>query len=307
MSLSDPSPVLAAAPPRRRVLGNALGIGSMVTWAAGFPAAEILLDSWDPLALVVARTALALAVLWPVWLWLDGPRRIAATRWPRAIWIGAGFGAGAWLIILSQWFTDPVTVAIIAASSPLTATLVEWLAERRPLTRAFGIGLAAALLGGIVATGVLTGTPVPGGLGLGAALALGSCLLFSWASYRTVRDLSGMSVIGQTTATTTGALVFVALVFAALLPAGATVLPSAPGATDLGLLAIYGIGAMAVSQFLWLGAVDRLGVSIASFHINVAPFYVMLILVALGQDWSWPQAIGAAIVGAGVIVAQRGS
>lgn len=27
-------------------------------------------------------------------------------------------------------------------------------------------------------------------------------------------------------------------------------------------------------------------------HINVAPFYVMLILVALGQTWSWPQAIG---------------
>jgi hypothetical protein len=32
---------------------------------------------------------------------------------------------------------------------------------------------------------------------------------------------------------------------------------------------------------------------------------VMLILLTLGGNWSWPQAVGAAIVGSGVILAQR--
>ena len=76
-------------------------------------------------------------------------------------------------------------------------------------------------------------------------------------------------------------------------------------ARNLGLLAIYGIGGMAISQFLWIASVDRLGIALASFHTNVAPFYVMLILVAIGGAWSWPQAIGAAIVALGVVVAQR--
>lgn len=73
----------------------------------------------------------------------------------------------------------------------------------------------------------------------------------------------------------------------------------------LALLAIYSIGGMAISQFFWIASVERLGIGLAAFHINVAPFYVMLILLGLGGVWSWPQAIGAAIVALGVVVAQR--
>ena len=63
---------------------------------------------------------------------------------------------------------------------------------------------------------------------------------------------------------------------------------------------------MGLSQLLWIASVGRLGIGLASFHINVAPFYVMVIMLVLGAAWSWPQAIGAAIVGAGVVLAQRG-
>jgi drug/metabolite transporter (DMT)-like permease len=38
--------------------------------------------------------------------------------------------------------------------------------------------------------------------------------------------------------------------------------------------------------------------------MNAVPFYVMLITFALGGAWNWAQAIGAAIVVAGVFVAQ---
>ena len=91
-----------------------------------------------------------------------------------------------------------------------------------------------------------------------------------------------------------------------MLALGRTTLPADPfTAKSLGLLAIYGLGALALSQLLFILAVRRIGVALTSFHMNVAPFYVMLIMVALGGDWSWMQALGAAIVAGGVLLAQR--
>jgi drug/metabolite transporter (DMT)-like permease len=283
--------------------GNLLAIASMVVWAAGFPAAEVLLDTWDPLALVTGRFAMGLLALLPIWLWLDGPDALRRANWTRGIVIGGiGFGGGAWLILVGQWLTDPVTIAIIAASSPIAATLVQWVYERQRLTTAFLLGLIASVIGGLVATG---GT-VTANLGLGALCAVGSCILFAWGSYATVRDLPGMSVIGRTTITIVGGFLFVGTAFAL---GGLFGLSKGPAVifdpATLSLLAVYGLGGLALSQFLWIASVERLGVAIAAFHINVAPFYVMLILLILGGSWSWPQAIGAAIVGSGVILAQR--
>ena len=42
--------------------------------------------------------------------------------------------------------------------------------------------------------------------------------------------------------------------------------------------------------------------------MNAVPFYVMVIVVLfLGESWSWWQAVGAAVVAAGVIIAQAGA
>ena len=70
------------------------------------------------------------------------------------------------------------------------------------------------------------------------------------------------------------------------------------GARDAGLLLVYGTGAMAASQLLFVMGVRRIGIALASFHTNAAPFYVMLMMLALGGGWSWAQAAGAAIVAA---------
>jgi drug/metabolite transporter (DMT)-like permease len=67
----------------------------------------------------------------------------------------------------------------------------------------------------------------------------------------------------------------------------------------------YGIASLGLSQLLWIAGVKGLGVGIASMHINAAPFYVMLFMMALGSAWNWWQALGATIVAVAVIVAQR--
>jgi drug/metabolite transporter (DMT)-like permease len=64
---------------------------------------------------------------------------------------------------------------------------------------------------------------------------------------------------------------------------------------------------LGISQILWIKAVSQLGIGIASFHLNAVPFYVMLMLFILGDQWIWRQAIGALVVITGVIIAQQKS
>jgi drug/metabolite transporter (DMT)-like permease len=55
---------------------------------------------------------------------------------------------------------------------------------------------------------------------------------------------------------------------------------------------------------MWIHGVGQVGIGVASFHLNAAPFYVMMIMLLFGHDWSWQQAIGAGILALGVILAQ---
>ncbi|WP_420859868.1 DMT family transporter [Marivivens marinus] len=301
----DPlGPPIVPRPPRQLLEGNTLAVLSMVAWAAGFPAADYLLQTWDPLMLITARLALAVGILIPIWVMLDGPLALIRARWGRGTVVGGiAFGLGAYLLLLAQDYTDPVTVAVIAAACPIAATVIEMIFEDRRLTMGFIIGLLASVVGGAIAAG---GGPVLD-LGLGAGMAVAACFLFSWGSWATVRDFPDLSPVGRTTITLAGGLMFMGCIAVGARLTGAVATP--PGLLVPGTLMpllIYAFGSMALSQFLWLASVGRLGVAVASFHINVAPCYVMLILVALGQDWSWAQAVGAAIVASGVVIAQRG-
>ena len=80
--------------------------------------------------------------------------------------------------------------------------------------------------------------------------------------------------------------------------------PETLGWRELGAILIYAVGGLAVQQLLWLMAVGRLGIGLSTLHVNLTPFYVMLILFVLGDGWDWQRAFGAAIVGLGVLIAQ---
>ncbi|MEX0340289.1 MAG: EamA family transporter, partial [Arenibacterium sp.] len=74
---------------------------------------------------------------------------------------------------------------------------------------------------------------------------------------------------------------------------------------QIGLLGIYAIAAMALSQILFIASVGKLGIALTSLHLNIAPLYLMIILVVLGGAWDWRAVIGASIVGLGVLLSQR--
>jgi len=282
---------------------NLICMASMLVWAVGLPAADVLIAVLPPLAITALRLVLAAAVLLPLWALADGGSALRRAPWGRGIGVGGiGFGFGAYLLIVAQARTDAVTVAVIAATMPVVGIALECLLDGRRLTLALIVGLGLSLAGGLLAYGARIGGF---GLGLGALAAFGSVLAFTWGSRAAVTAFPGLTAIGRTTITLSGAAIvtlaaaLVASAFGAETPDWALI-----GPRQFGALVLYAVTGLALSQVLWILSVGKLGIGLASLHINAAPFYVMAILFTLGGPWNGTQALGAAIVGAGVLVAQ---
>jgi len=275
----------------------------MLIWAAGLPAADHLIPLLPPEHLTALRMTITALALVPIWVALEGPRVLATAGWLRGAMVGALIGLGAWFLVMGQAIGGAVTAAVISATMPLVGMTIEVIWDGRRMTRALAIGLGLSLAGGMLALDWGAGRPA---LGLGAVLCFASVITFTLGSRLTVTAFPQHSPLGRTAVTLTGAAITSSLVALAMVVFGRLPLPDlAPwGAGEWGAMAIYSVGAMAISQVLWILSVGRLGIGMASLHINAAPFYVMAILAALGGPWIWGQVVAALLVAAGVIIAQ---
>lgn len=295
----------ALSPSLRRSLiaANLICLASMVIWAAGLPAASLIIPHMPPIALTAARATLAAAVLLTVWWAVEGGRALRHADWLRGAWVGfVALGLASVFVVVALTLTDAVTVAIVTAIMPVVGIVLECVADRRPFTRALALGLALSIFGGLVA---LSGGVTELDLGLGALAALASVLCYTWGSRETVRALPHLTALGRSSVTVAGAAVV--MVIAAL--GDGLIRDAWPDWGAIGLweftgLAIFGIGSMAVSQLLWIISVGRIGSGAASLHMNAVPFYVMLIVFLFGGVWNWWQTLGAVIVVVGALIAQ---
>lgn len=297
-------PMTAPLAPRLSPLtANLICMASMLAWSIGLPAAQSLIPVVPPLPLTAARMSLAGLALIPLWLLIEGRGGLAGADWGRGILIGGGtIGLGALLLVLGQARTNEVTVAVISATLPIAGIALEVLLDGRKLSLALILGVMLSLIGGVIALGA-------GGsglnLGVGAGLCLVSVVLFALGSRMTVKAFPTLTPLGSTTVTVAGAGIATAVAaLAHMALGGAQPDWAALGWADLGALAIFAVVGMAISQILWILSVGKLGIGLAALHINATPFYVMLILFAMGAAWNWPQVWGAAIVGTGVLIAQ---
>lgn len=275
----------------------------MVIWAAGLPAADLIIPHMPPIALTASRALLAALVLLPIWWLIEGRGAVLGADWLTGVWVGfVTLGLASFFVIIALQFNDPVTVAIVTAVMPVVGILLECLADRRPFTRALAIGLVLSVAGGLVA---VTGSEGRVDFGVGVLAALASVLCYTWGSRETVRALPALTPLGRSTVTVSGcaAIMLIAAIGDGLVRG---VWPDWPaiGAPELAGLALFGIGSMAVSQLLWIISVGRIGIGAASMHMNAVPFYVMLMVFVLGGPWNWAQTFGAAIVVIGALVAQ---
>jgi drug/metabolite transporter (DMT)-like permease len=288
---------------RSLVAANLICLASMVIWAAGLPAADLIIPHMPPIALTAARASLAALVLLPIWWAVEGKDTVLRADWLTGAWVGfVALGMASFFVVIALQFNDPVTVAIVTAVMPVAGIMLECLADKRPFTRALAIGLVLSVAGGLIA---VSGAEGEFDLGIGVLAALASVLCYTWGSRETVRALPGLTPLGRSTVTVAGCAV-IALVAAILDGIWRGAWPDWPaiGVPEFTGLAIFGIGSMAVSQLMWIVSVGRIGIGAASMHMNAVPFYVMLMVFLLGGPWSWLQTLGALIVVIGALVAQ---
>lgn len=295
----------ALVPSARRslVVANLICLASMVIWAAGLPAADLIIPHMPPVALTACRALLAAAVLLPIWWLVDGKAAVLGANWLRGAWVGfVTLGLASFFVIIALQFNDPVTVAIVSAIMPVIGILLECLADHRPFTRALAVGLVLSVAGGLIAVRGAEGEVT---FGIGVLAALASVTFYTWGSRETVKAFPDLSALGRSTLTIAGgAIVATIAALADGFLRGQWPDWAAIGWVEFGGLAAFSIGSMAVAQLLWIVSVGRIGIGAASMHMNAVPFYVMLIVFLTGGPWNWWQTFGAAIVVTGALIAQ---
>ena len=294
---------MTPAPATSLLLANLICSASLLIWAAGLPAADYLIPLMAADQLTAMRMSLAALAILPLWAMIEGGRSLARVNWIKGLGVGGLLGAGAWLLVLGQARGGAVTTAVISATLPLIGIAIEVILDGRKMTRALTIGLTLSVVGGFLALDFDRGGL---SLGIGALLCFASVVCYAISSRMTVTSFPNESALGRTAVTLVGAGLVASLVAGLGIGFGNAPMPEfAPwGAREWGAMAIFSVGSLAISQLLWIISVGRLGIGWSALHINAAPFYVMLILFALGGSWDWRQAGAACLVALGVLIAQ---
>lgn len=281
-------------------------MAAIAMFALSFPVADTLLEKWGALTLVAVRNVLGFVILLLTYIYLEGWIQLKSIPWRKGLFIGAtGFGVGSTLLLVAQSHTSAVTASLAAAAMPVAGVGLEVALDGRRLTKYFLMGTALVLVGSLLAIGM---SITDATFGLGAVIGIVSTLVFAWGSRATVKTLSSSTDLVKTVVTTAGMAAFSVcayLLFYSFNILGAQLQVASLNVIEWGLILIYAAIALALSQLLWIKGVNKIGIGIASFHLNATPFYVMLILLALGHGWNWQQAIGAAVLAVGVVLAQK--
>ncbi len=277
----------------------------MFFFASGFVAVEFLLNvGWHPVQLNFLRHILVVLILVPIWIYFDSLDAVLKANWKWGIFVGGlGFGCGSILLLYGQIFSDPVTITIIIAVFPAVSVVFEVILDKRILNKELVIGILISIIGGCIA---VLGSQDLIKVSWGAILAVTAVFLFAWASRANVIDFPNLSTLGQTAICMIGSFTFISAIFLILIISN--------NITDSFIikasmkeylqLTVYAFLGMAFSQFLWLLGIKKIGLGLASIHMNATAFYVMIILSFFGGSWNNYQLVGALIVGIGVFISQ---
>ena len=283
---------------------NFLCFLAMIFWSVGFPAGEILLETWGTLSLVFIRTFLGVALLLCIWIIFDGYKEVLSSKWYKGIFIGGiGFGFGATFLLYGQKISDPVTPAIAVAMTPVSGMLVEIIFDKRKMNFQIILGILIVLFGGLLASGIIF---FPKSLNFGFFYCYLATLFFGWGTQATSKSLPKMSTIGRTTITLIGSVLCMGvLCLGSLFFDKELITIGNYDKYSLFLLFLFSVFSLAIAQSLWIWGSKKLGVMFASLHMNAVPFYVMVIMYILFHNsWDSIQAYGALIVAFGVFFSQ---
>ena len=263
-----------------------------VAWGTSVPLSKAALGWLPPAWLVVARFALAAAVLLAA---VDRSSLRAALRGPIMAWGAAGLGGSVLIQNAGLSQTSVTHAALLIGAAPVLVAVIAATCQRNVARPVAWAGFAISL-GGVAVVAEGHGG---GATGAGDALVLVSVLI---ASSLTVAQ--GQLLKGQNPAAVT-AVQFLGAAIAALPVAALTEgLPPAPpagGASVVAVLAVVGLAAVGTLAPFTLFAFGQRQVTaeVAGAFLNLEPLVGAMVGVAAFGDPAGPRlfAGGAAILG----------
>jgi drug/metabolite transporter (DMT)-like permease len=280
---------------------------AVLCWAGNFTVGRAARDVIPPLALNFWRWSLALAILAPFalpavlrhrdlirreWKLLTGLAVSGITFFHSAIYIGLSL-------------SPVINGLLLQATIPLFIVLLSWLIHRTPVTAPQAVGLALSLAGAIA---VIT----EGDLGNLVALRIATGDLWlaasvpSWALYSVLlrqrpEALPPLALIWIVAAF---AMVLLLPFYGLELASGARIELGPASLLSLGYVALF---ASVIAYIFWNQGVREIGPNRAGIYIQLMPVYgAALAMTFLGERMAGHHWLGAALVLAGLLVAQRG-
>lgn len=284
---------------KRRLEGLVAVLVTVFIWGISFINIKIAVAVIGPMTLGFLRFAMASVLLWGMKHRLAPASKVESKDWPMMGW--AGF-VGVTLYFFFEnngvKMISAGSAAIIVAAIPIATLLSEALTERKPLTfRVMGCAVLS-VIGVVMVTGI---APVPGENPLGYWLMGGAVI--SWVAYCLIskglfQRYSSLTITYYQTIV--GTVLFIPfMVFE-------TTQWSQVTPVIWINVAILGIFASAIGFYLYLLAMDRMGVGMSSLYLNLIPIVTLLTgVLIMGETVSWGQGGGAALVIAAVLGASK--
>ena len=275
-------------------------LAAVFLWGSTFIATKELLDEIGPFTLTFLRFLTGLIALIP-FAWRQGFRPSVVFQ-PAFLRFGlTGIALFYGLQNLGLLFTSAGDAALIEASVPAVTALLSYfmLKERITSRRLAGIGLTIA---GVVVVGRSSVA------GVGVQPLLGDLLVFGAVLSFAVYTIQGKRlVVNYPPVVTTTASFGAGLLFLIPLLAGELCVTGLPYLSPTGWMTILylGIGASALTLFLWNYALQYIDTSAAALYTSLVPVTGIGFALLFGETTSLLQVIGGTMAIVGVWIGSR--
>lgn len=295
------------------LLGANIGLcATILVWGTPIPFLGDLLERWDPIGMAMLRYLISLPVL-ALLLLATQPQLLRARRilpetttWLQ-VWLLSVIGVVGFAVffLVALAHSDPVTIAIVAAMSPVIATVVGWVCYRQRPASGIGLALVLAVTGGLMTRVDFAGSGPMIDFQGGEPLMLAAIVCWTWYSITAQRWMPGASQLHITTVSVIpAALVLTAAYWALRRLDWVERFPVEPTLQDMALIAWIAISSIVIGVVAWNYGVKRLGVVVASMYLNFIPVIAVVTAAVIGFEPRIEQLAGGLLVLAGVAQAQ---
>jgi drug/metabolite transporter (DMT)-like permease len=280
-------------------------VGMALLWGASWPAGKIAAISMSPLAAGAWRFTVAVAILLVAVQIKLGFPKLSQKQW-LALVAGGAIGVFGYAVCFMYGLKliPASRASLIVTVNPVITTLVAaWLFHER-FNKTIALGMALAVLGGIVV--ISRGNPASifsGAIGMGELLCFGCVLCWSTYSLIGKAALGGVDPLVSTAYTSAFGLAM--LWFATICIEGVPPLPQ--GVEGVGSIMFLAIGATVLAYLWYFEGIKALGAGPSAAYISLVPvFGVASSILLLNESLSASLIAGGALAVAGLLVMTKG-